>query len=422
MSSLLRRAAGFRCALMSYAIADIEVTQPLPTVALGAGDTGVAVVVRRKGRPVGFVLQSLPAGSQLRPTDLDHLVARSCATRLLEEVVLEELGGVSRQAELRLTVAICTRNRPESLQACLRSVLEIPGRKGGERSSFEILVVDNAPSDERTAQLVDDFSGVRYVREPRPGLDFARNRAIREATGDVLAFIDDDVVVDVGWLVGLQEAWAEHPDACAVTGLVLPFELVTGTQVTFERRGGFRRGFDKRRYAGPTVIGDRLYPYGAGIFGAGCNMAFRRDVLLEIGGFDEALDTGPPLPGGGDLDIFHRVARAGYPLVYEPRCLVFHKHRREHEALRRQYWSWGTGFMAYLVKCYRSDASDHLAISQLMSWWFRTTTGELVRSLRGRSELAPDLVMAELTGGVVGLAGTYSRSLKRSERIRREFQ
>lgn len=407
---------------MSYAIVNIEVTQPLPTVALGRSDTGVAVVVRREGRPVGFVLQSLPAGSELRPTDLDDLVARSCATRLLEEVVFEELGGASTQAELRLTVAICTRNRPESLQECLRSLFEVPDRNRSERSRFEILVVDNAPSDERTAQLVDDFSGVRYVREPRPGLDFARNRAIQEATGDVLAFIDDDVVVDVGWLTGLQEAWAEHPDACAVTGLVLPFELVTDTQVTFERRGGFRRGFDKRRYAGPTLVDDRLYPYGAGIFGAGCNMAFRRKVLLEIGGFDEALDTGPPLPGGGDLDIFHRVARAGYPLVYEPRCLVFHKHRREHEALRRQYWSWGTGFMAYLVKCHRSDGSDHVAISRLVSWWFRTTTGELVRSLRGRSELTPDLVMAELTGGVVGLAGTYSRSQERSERIRREFQ
>ena len=56
-------------------------------------------------------------------------------------------------------------------------------------------------------------------------------------------------------------------------------------------------------------------------------MVLRTVAVRELGGFDEALDTGPPLPGGGDLDIWSRLARAGHPLVYEPRLLVFHRHR-----------------------------------------------------------------------------------------------
>jgi len=100
----------------------------------------------------------------------------------------------------------------------------------------------------------------------------------------------------------------------------MPLRLDTTAQVLFEKRNGFRRGFDKNRF-GREVPGNPLYPCGAGIFGAGCNMAFRRDLLRDIGGFDEALDTGTPLPGGGDLDIFYRIIRAGHALVYEPRYL-----------------------------------------------------------------------------------------------------
>jgi hypothetical protein len=204
-----------------------------------------------------------------------------------------------------------------------------------------------------------------------------------------------------------------------VTGLVLPAELVTRAQVLFERRGGFGRGFQKLRYAGQTLPGNPLYPTGAGIFGAGCNMVLRREVVQGLGGFDEALDTGPPLPGGGDLDIFYRVVRADHPLVYEPRMLVFHRHRREYEALRRQYWSWGEGFMAFVAKTYRSDPPQRPKLRRLVRWWFADQLGSLKRSVRRSTVLTPGLVLAELAGGVVGLTGTYARSRRRVARLRR---
>lgn len=150
-------------------------------------------------------------------------------------------------------------------------------------------------------------------------------------------------------------------------------------------------------------------------------MAFRREVLLKIGGFDEALDTGAPLPGGGDLDIFYRVIRAGYPLVYEPQYLVYHQHRREYAKLRRQYWSWGLSLMAFAVKSYHSDPSHRALLVRLVGWWLKDQLRQFKSSLKGSHVLPPDLLLAEIWGSIVGLLGEYPRSLRRVEKIRRQF-
>lgn len=404
---------------MSYSIIDLEVTQPLPTLHTKEDETGLALVLRRKDRPIGLVMQELPPNSVLAPEDLAQLLSREIGTKLLQESIREELVSPANPEQFpSLTVAICTKDRPDNVARCLESLLKLQLSDGSPR--FEILVVDNAPSDDRTKDVVDALPSVYYAREPKAGLDFARNRALQEATGEILAYLDDDVTVDRQWFNGLVEAWAENPDAGGFTGLVLPYELVTEAQILFEKRGGFRRGFEKIRH-GQISPGNPLYPCGAGIFGAGCNMAFRREVLLKLGGFDEALDTGAPLPGGGDLDIFYRVVRAGYPLVYEPQYLVFHQHRREMAKLRRQYWSWGLGFMAFVVKSYQQDISQRAKLRRLVGWWFRYQLRELGESLMGFHPLPPGMILAELWGGIVGLLGEYSRSQRRIEQIKQQF-
>jgi hypothetical protein len=156
------------------------------------------------------------------------------------------------------------------------------------------------------------------------------------------------------------------------------------------------------------------------MFGAGCNMAVRRDAVRALGGFDEALDTGPPLPGGGDLDIFYRVLRSGLPLVYEPRMLVRHRHRRDHGGLRRQYRTWGDGLMAFLAKTYASDPAQRPKVRAMIGWWMGYEARELARSLTGRGWGSPDLPAAELAGGVQGLLTlSYARSRRRVGRIAR---
>ena len=400
---------------------DIEVTQPLPTLLVSESDAGIALILRRKGRPIGFLMKALPALSVLSPQDLAQLIGQEVGSKLLQESIREELIPPPNLVNFpSLTVAICTKDRPENLVRCLESLLKVETLVSEGSSGFEILVVDNAPSDERPKELVAAMPGVRYILEPKPGLDFARNRAVHSATGEILAFLDDDVMVDTQWLDGLMEAWAENPDAAAFTGLVLPYELATEAQILFEQRGGFRRGFEKIRY-GQVLLSNPLYPCGAGIFGAGCNMAFRREILLKLGCFDEALDTGAPLPGGGDLDIFYRVIRAGYPLVYEPRYLVFHQHRREYEKLRRQYWTWGLGFMAFVVKSYQNDPPQRSRLRHLVLWWLKDQLDQFQKSLRGCHALPPAMILAELWGGVVGILGEYPRSLRRIEQIQKQF-
>nr|MBA2417192.1 glycosyltransferase [Geodermatophilaceae bacterium] len=406
---------------MPYLLVDIELLDPIPALTLDARDTGVGLIVRRAGVPVGFILEAARAGGTLTADEVDVLVARTCADKLVQEALLERLGGRGPLSERTFTVAVCSHDRTAGLAQCLQRLLQVR-QESGSATSFEVLVVDNAPSDDATEQLVADLPGVRYVREDRTGLNFARNRAVAAATGQVLAFLDDDVEVDAGWAHGLRLAWGEHPDAGCVTGLVLPFELATQAQITFEHYGGFRRGFDTVRYAGTSLPGNPFYPYGSGMFGAGCNMSYRRDLLVELGGFDEALDTGKPLPGGGDLDMFHRVLKSGHPLVYEPRYAVFHKHRRERRMLRRQLWTWGTGFMAYLVKTFRADPAGRATVAGLIAWWFRHQLAELAQSLRGRCPLSPDMALAQLAGGIVGLAGTYGRSRRRSAAIQRRTE
>jgi glycosyltransferase involved in cell wall biosynthesis len=401
---------------MRYRLSEIEVTQPLVALEFAAGETGAAFLLRRNGRPIGFLMRENEGKATWAPEELSPWIGNELKTKILEEAIRDELAPPRANVPFpSLSVAICTRNRVATLSRCLDSVLPLQQKYG-----FELLVIDNAPSDDATAKLVKGFPTVRYILEQRPGLDFARNRAVAEAIGNLIAYLDDDVVVDSGWFAGLQEAWGENPDAAAFTGLVLPLRLDTTARVLFEKRNGFRRGFDKKRF-GRELFGDPIYPCGSGIFGVGCNMAFRRDVLREIGGFDEALDTGAPLPGGGDLDIFYRIIRAGDVLVYEPSYMVFHEHRASESALRRQYYTWGLAVMAFVEKSYRNDPSQRVRFRRLVIWWISDQISQLIKALRRKHVLPFSMVFAEFWGGLVGIFGEYSRSLKRIATIQNNF-
>ena len=212
---------------MGYALFDIEVTQPLPDLPLGPADSGAAITLRRKGVPIAFWMQERTGSGVVKAGEVAERAAAEAASRILREALLEELrGGRAKNAVPSLTIAICTRNRPEGIQRLLASLsrLTVPPDACADQSPMEILVVDNAPSDDRTRDLVSECPEVSVRPEPQPGLNFARNRALREARGELLAFLDDDVVVDRGWLEGLCDAWNTNRDAAAFTGQVLPME------------------------------------------------------------------------------------------------------------------------------------------------------------------------------------------------------
>lgn len=251
-----------------------------------------------------------------------------------------------------MSVVIPTRDRPVYLCRCLRALLssEYPSTR------YEIIVADNAPKSGASAALVRDlaqiFPQVSYVREDVSGSASARNRGLARARGEIVAFTDDDAIVDRHWLTEIARAFDAIPGAAAVIGLVLPAELETAAQVWFEQYGGFTRGGCTPRIFNLTDHRAKspIFPYDISLFGAGNNMAFRRSALLQMGGFDPALGNGTPTRGGVDAEILLRTILHGHTLVYRPAALVRHSHRRAYADLRRQLVHYGIGMGACYTK------------------------------------------------------------------------
>jgi len=250
-----------------------------------------------------------------------------------------------------VSVVVCTRDRPEELRSCLQRLRALT------HPHLEVVVVDNAPSDERTRTVVAEAAAAdprfRYVRESRPGLAVARNPGLAEARGALLAYTDDDVAVDPRWIQGLLRGFGRDDRVVCVTGLVCTADISSPAEEYFDARAASwstrceAELFDLAEHRRPGF----LYPYSAGIFGTGANFAFDRAFLERLGGFDEALGAGTPTRGGEDLDVFVRVLRAGGVLAYEPAAMLWHHHRADDAALMKQLYGYGTGLSAFLTKC-----------------------------------------------------------------------
>jgi glycosyltransferase involved in cell wall biosynthesis len=314
-------------------------------------------------------------------------------------------------------VAVCTRDGAARLPECLDALeaLDYP------RHLLDIMVVDNAPADDSTRELVQRYPNVRYLREPRPGLDWARNRAAHEARGEIVAYTDDDVRVDAGWVRAIAAAFAEEPHAMCVTGLVMPDELDTKAQILFEQYGGFARGFERHVFRVDRGEKAARRFGGTGRFGTGANMAFRRTFFDREGLFDPALDVGTPANGGGDLEMFFRVLKTGHALVYEPAALVRHRHRRAYADLRTQLANNGIGFYAYLMHTAHAYPEERFAVLRLGVWWlWWWNLRRLLRAVLRPNPFPLDLIVAELKGSFIGL-GRYAAARRRAAEVRRQF-
>lgn len=405
-----------------YALHDVEVTAPLRPIHLAPHEGGAHLLLRHRQRPVGVVwLSRAEHGDAVEVDVLAGLVESAALEATAATAVRDALLGHPAPAPTPpLTIAVCTRNRPALLRRSLAALVSMRERRRGQGPEVDLLVVDNAPDDRATERIARATQGVRYELEPVPGLDVARNRAIAATDRSWLAYVDDDAVVDPGWLDALADAVRASPDAGAFTGPIMPLQLDTEAHLRFERAGGFGKGFQWQRF-GPERWGDAKHPAGPGRFGTGACMVFATAALRELGGFDEALDTGPPLPGGGDIDMFYRVLRAGRRIVYAPGLLVRHQHRPDMAGLRRQYHSWGLGNMVVVRKHMRTDPASGPRHLRQARWWSWSVLQRLLLAMAGRGPHPPDLVLAELLGGLTGLAGAYGRSRRRMAGRRHEY-
>lgn len=353
----------------------VELSAPVPALSLLHPETGVRYshalsLVRLHTEPLGLVeLRSSAEGLSAREyareiwDALSDQINEHLRQDGLPTLTTLDAGGIDsaqlpkcRQERLRLlanppfvTIIIATRERPESLATCLRALARL------DYPCYEIVVVDNAPATENTADLVKQMGTalphLHYVREDTPGLGWAHNAGLRHAKGGIIALTDDDVVVDRLWLAELVYAFSQGDKVGCVTGLIVPIEIDTPAQLWFEQHGGFSKGFAGRIY---DMRGNRpadpLYPYRASMFGSGANMAFTASVLRSVGGFDAALGPGTLAQNGEDIDAYFRVIMAGYQLAYHPAALVHHAHRRDYRALQNQIYTYGVGLTAFLTK------------------------------------------------------------------------
>ncbi|GGT23082.1 hypothetical protein GCM10010271_28270 [Streptomyces kurssanovii] len=320
---------------------------PLPGTPLAAepapGAAGdVFALVRVRGRPVATVVCRVPPGR--RAVDAVAVAARA-------RLAGREPPAAPPHGDLpRTSVVVATREGAGRLARALDSLL------AQDHPEYEIVVVDNAPVSTATRDLVENTYGglrtvrVRYVGEPVPGLAVAHNRGVAVADGAVLAFTDDDVVADPHWLTSLTAPFADDPRLGCTTGLILPARLGTPAQILLESHGGFAKGFTPRTYDPLRPPADQpLFPFTAGSFGSGANMAFRAAVLRGMGGFDPATGTGTPARGGDDLYAFVSVLAAGHRLRYTPQALVWHHHRETWRDLTGQAYGYGAGLTAALT-------------------------------------------------------------------------
>jgi cellulose synthase/poly-beta-1,6-N-acetylglucosamine synthase-like glycosyltransferase len=217
-------------------------------------------------------------------------------------------------------VIVPVRNGASTIAGCLDAILATDYPEDRR----EILVVDNGSTD-GTAPLIQ-ARPVRYLREPNPGVSNARNRGIAESTGEILAFVDADCLVDPQWLTELVRPF-EDPAVGAVAGDLQHFPATTPAERQAARLLG-----NWQRFA---FNSDPAYPITA-------NAAYRREVIERIGTFD------PHMTRAQDVELGLRFKeRSDLRLAYAERATARHRNRTTQRGFFRQQlgWAYGAGLV-----------------------------------------------------------------------------
>jgi GT2 family glycosyltransferase len=213
----------------------------------------------------------------------------------------------------RVSVVVCTYNGGRTLAQCLESLLVL------EYPNYEIIVVDDGSTD-GTREILSGLSAVRAIHQPNRGLSEARNVGLRAATGSIVAYTDSDCFADPHWLAHLVHSF-QRSDATAVGGPNLTPEDGRLAACVAASPGQ------------PTHVleSDQVAEHIPG-----CNMAFRRDALLAIKGFDPFYRK-----AGDDVDVCWRLQQAGYWITFAPGAFVWHHRRQNPRAYLRQQAGYG---------------------------------------------------------------------------------
>lgn len=254
--------------------------------------------------------------------------------------------GASRGTDPATVAAVVvTRDRPEMLRGTLDSFRRFL------RADDEAVVVDSASRDAATVARVVEEAGFRLVRLERPGASRARNGGLAATSAPIIAYTDDDCVITEGWTAGVERALAD-PTVGFVTGRI---EADRETRLALS----LSTADAPRRFSGEEDPVE---------CGSSANVAFRRDALESVGGFDEMLGPGAPLGVAEDMDLFWRLLRVGWAGAYDPSLVVTHLQWRSDGQALRQNFRYGLGAGAFVAKAIRTDRDDGKRLLRARLW------------------------------------------------------
>ena len=214
----------------------------------------------------------------------------------------------------RVSVVVCTYNGSATLDECLRSLERL------DYPNYEVILVDDGSTD-AVPSIAARFPNVRYVRQENRGLSAARNTGALATTGEIVAYTDDDCIADEAWLLYLVRAMqTQRVDVVGGPNVPPASDAWTARCVAASPGGPSHVMLDDRRAEHVP----------------GCNMAFRRDRLLELGGFDAQFRQ-----AGDDVDICWRFIDSGMEIGYAPAALVWHHRRATVKAYLKQQTGYG---------------------------------------------------------------------------------
>ncbi len=219
---------------------------------------------------------------------------------------------------MKLSLIIATYNRSQSLMRTLRSVAE----QTFDSTEWECIVVDNHSTDDTKEQVADFCKlcptlNIRYIFESNQGLSAARNSGLATASGEVVAFVDDDETLESSFIGSYIDFFATQADAMAAGG---------GVIARYDKeRPAWMSPYTEQMIANPIDLGSRVRSFPASRIPAGGNMAFRRSLFDHIEPFNTQLGRcGTSLIGGEESELFERIRSMGCTLYYVPNAAIYH--------------------------------------------------------------------------------------------------
>ena len=242
----------------------------------------------------------------------------------------------ARYSPEQVSVVVCTRNRPDLLERCLGRLADLTPKP------LEILVVDQSDgsgSEAVVSRYQARVPSLRRIPTPSRGLSRARNLAVQESRGAILAFTDDDCLARRDWVEAIARAFSEDQGIAAVTGGSLP---------------------EKDDCADPRILAaatwhspePRIYtkPVDPSTVGGGFNLSIRREWLDRIGPFDPELGAGGRYRSAEDTDLIHKILLSGGAVRYDPEVIVAHLPWRDGETQSAVEWEYGYGIAVWALK------------------------------------------------------------------------